>query len=93
MDRTEFQTAVRAEHYTEISTVIRPVGYELDEHQHSFDACGLITAGEITMEVDGESRRYKGGDIFRMPAGVVHLESAGPQGVTYLVGRRERTAS
>ena len=93
MNRTEFEANVRAEHYTEISTVIRPVGYELDEHQHSFDACALITAGEITLVVDGDSHTYKVGEIFRMPAGVVHLESAGPQGVTYLVGRRERTAS
>ena len=93
MDKTEFDAAVRAETSTEISTVIRPAGYKLDEHQHSFDACALITSGEITLVTDGQSRAYKVGDIFRMPAGKVHLESAGPNGVTYLVGRRERTAS
>ena len=78
----------KAERYDEITTVDRAVGYALGEHQHPFDACALITAGDITLVVDGTSRNYAAGDIFRLPAGVVHQENAGPDGVSYLVGRR-----
>lgn len=88
MDIKEFETGLKAEHYGEIVTVDRPAGYALGEHQHPFDACALITAGDITLVVDGTARKYAVGDIFRLPAGIVHLESAGPVGVSYRVGRR-----
>lgn len=93
MDRAAFEASLRAEHYGEITTVTRDVGYQLGAHQHPFDACALITAGEITLVVDGQSRTYRVGDIFRLPAGTEHLESAGPQGVSYLVGRRDRSTA
>jgi quercetin dioxygenase-like cupin family protein len=73
--------------------VTRAIGYALAEHAHDFDACALITEGEITLVVDGVSTRYGVGDIFRLPAGTPHLESAGPQGVRYLSGRRGGSGS
>ena len=88
MNPLEFETGLKAERYDEITTVDRAVGYALGEHQHPFDACALITAGDITLVVDGTARNYAAGDIFRLPAGVVHQENAGPDGVSYLVGRR-----
>ena len=89
----EFEVGLKADNYGEITTVERPVGYSLGEHQHPFDACALITAGAITLVVDGQSTTYCTGDIFRLPAGTPHLESAVQHGVTYLVGRREVAAS
>ena len=93
MDSHEFEAGLKAEHYDEITTVDRAVGYALGEHQHPFDACALITAGDITLVVDGIARKYAMGDVFRLPAGIVHLESAGPAGVSYLVGRRKVAAA
>jgi quercetin dioxygenase-like cupin family protein len=93
MNPHEFETGLKAEHYSEITTVDRAGGYALGEHQHPFDACALITAGDITLVVDGTARNYAVGDIFRLPAGIVHLESAGPAGVSYLVGRRRVAAA
>ena len=93
MDSHEFEAGLKAEHYDEITTVDRAVGYALGEHQHPFDACALITAGDITLVVDGTARKYAMGDVFRLPAGIVHLESAGPAGVSYLVGRRKVAAA
>ena len=89
MSPDEFQATLQADHYGEIVTIDRPVGYQLGEHQHPFDACALITAGEITLVVAGTSRTYAVGDIFRLSAGISHLERAGPDGVSYLVGRRQ----
>lgn len=92
MNKADFEAALRAEAYGEITTVSRPVGYQLGAHQHPFDACALITAGEITLVVSGEPHTYRVGEVFRLPAATEHLESAGPQGVSYLVGRRDRSA-
>jgi quercetin dioxygenase-like cupin family protein len=93
MNPREFEASLKAEHYGEITTVDRPAGYSLGEHQHPFDACALITAGDITLVVEGAARRYAVGDIFRLAAGIVHLESAGPAGVSYVVGRRTVAAA
>jgi quercetin dioxygenase-like cupin family protein len=91
MNTQEFEAGLRAEHYGEIVTVEKPVGYSMGEHQHPFDACALITAGAITITVAGVERSYAVGDIFRLKAGTPHLENAVPHGVTYLVGRRQVT--
>ena len=93
MNMNEFEAGLTADHYGEIATVERASGYALGEHQHPFDACALITAGDITLVVDGTARKYAVGDIFRLAAGIVHLESAGPAGVSYRVGRRLVTAA
>ena len=88
MNIHEFEAQLKADHFDEAVPVDRPVGYALGEHQHPFDACALITAGDITLVVDGVSSCYRTGDIFRLPAGTPHLEAAGPLGVSYLSGRR-----
>ena len=92
MNTQEFEAGLRSEHYGEIVTVDKPVGYSMGEHQHPFDACALIIAGAITITVAGVERSYAVGDIFRLKAGTPHLESAVPHGVTYLVGRRQIAA-
>jgi quercetin dioxygenase-like cupin family protein len=91
MNTQEFEADLRAEQYGEIVSVEKPVGYSMGEHQHPFDACALITAGSISITVQGVERAYGVGDIFRLAAGTPHLESAVAQGVTYLVGRRQQS--
>lgn len=92
MNILEFEATLKADHFGDIATVERAVGYQLGEHQHPFDACALITAGEITLVVAGMPTTYKAGEIFRLAAGTPHHESAGPDGVVYRVGRREVAA-
>lgn len=93
MNQQEFESQLKAEGFTTIAAVERPVGYALDEHDHTFDACALITRGDFTLTVDGVATTYAVGQIFRLPAGTPHLESAGPAGASYISGRRERSAS
>lgn len=93
MSPQEFEAQLKADNFGEIVKVERPAGYAWSEHQHTFDACALITSGEFTLLVNGVSTTYAVGDIFRLPAGTPHHESAGPAGVTYLAGRREAAAS
>ncbi len=88
MNPHEFEASLKADNYDEITQVSKVVGYQMGEHQHPFDACALITAGQIAIAVDGVSNDYKAGDVFHLAAGVVHTEDASQFGVTYLVGRR-----
>lgn len=93
MNMTEFEALLQGQSYGEIASVDKPIGYQMGLHQHAFDACALITAGEINISVDGVETRYGVGDIFRLPAGTPHLEHAVAHGVSYRVGRRQTTAS
>ena len=93
MTQSEFEAAVLAEGYDAPVHIERPVGYSLGIHQHPFDAWALITAGDITLVVNGAATRYAAGECFRLPAGTDHEEGAGPDGVAYISARRERTAA
>ncbi len=88
MTLNEFEIHLAAEAYGLAVNVDRPAGYTMGTHKHAFDACALITAGEITLTVEAVSTRYGVGDIFRLAAGTPHSESAGAAGVRYRAGRR-----
>ena len=88
----EFEASLKAEGFGEIATVDRPAGYGLGEHQHPFDACALVTAGDITLVLNGVATQYLAGQIFRLPAGTPHHETVGAEGVQYRVGRRHPAA-
>jgi quercetin dioxygenase-like cupin family protein len=89
----EFEASLQAQRYDEIVTVEKAPAYYLGEHKHAFDACALITSGQIDIAVDGVMHSYRVGDIFRVPANTVHTESAGPVGVVYRAGRRHLAAT
>ena len=88
MTHHDFHAELKANGFDEALVIDRPIGYAMGEHQHPFDACALITAGDITLEVDGVSTCYRAGEVFRLAAGTLHHEAAGPQGVSFLSGRR-----
>ena len=60
----------------------------LDDHTHDVEILGLVTAGDIKITVDGKARRYGVGDEFTMDLGQLHSELVGPEGVSFVVGRR-----
>ena len=88
MNTQAFHDELKANGFDEALVIDRPIGYAMGAHQHPFDACALITAGDITLVVDGVSTRYGAGDVFRLAAGTPHHEAAGLQGVSFLSGRR-----
>ena len=89
MNQATFEAALAAQGYAPAVLVQKPVGYEMGEHQHPFDAFALITEGEITIEVAGIKQSYAAGSTFQLPANTPHHESAIAHGVSYLAGRRE----
>jgi quercetin dioxygenase-like cupin family protein len=89
MDTSAFEAELRREGYQEILTRSAKPG-PTPVHTHPFDAYAIIVAGEMTVNWDGGSTHCKVGDTFRLDAGREHHEVYGPEGATYLVGRRTR---
>ncbi len=90
MTPQEFEASVLAEGYSPTVQLDRVADFSMGDHQHPFDACALVTAGEFFITVGDDVCSYKAGDIFQLPAGTVHQEKAGPLGASYVVGRRDR---
>ncbi len=93
MNVQDFEAQLKADNFDEITLVEKPVGYVMAEHQHPFEARALITKGDITLTVNGVATTYASGDIFRLPAQTPHHESAVPNGVTYLAGRKHQVSA
>jgi len=88
MQLEQFQALLDLEGFSEVTTVNRPALESMDDHRHPFEAKALITQGEITIQIDGAQRVYRVGDIFHIFKNEKHSESYGPDGVTYIVGRK-----
>ncbi|MBT5665018.1 MAG: cupin, partial [Rhodospirillaceae bacterium] len=53
-----------------------------------FTARGLILSGSFALGCHGGSTTYQQGDVFELKAGTPHTETAGPDGASFLVGRK-----
>lgn len=89
MDQAAFLTALAQDGYSEISTSTQAPLHENPVHSHPFSARGLIVSGEMTLHFEGKTQVCKAGDTFAMQAGCEHEEIFGPEGATYVVGRRQ----
>jgi len=49
---------------------IEPIG-EIPPHSHG-EQWGIVVEGEMELTIGGEAKRYKPGDSYHIPAGVVH---------------------
>ena len=58
------------------------------EHTHRTETAHIILSGEMTLTMAGETRTYRSGERFDVPAGTVHAAKMGPSGCRYLVGER-----
>ena len=88
MDATEFETGLKRDGYGEIETKTVPGKIATKPHSHDFSVRALVLAGDITLTYEGRSRTFRTGEIFEMTAGCMHHEEYGPDGSTYLVGRK-----
>jgi quercetin dioxygenase-like cupin family protein len=91
MDRTAFETELRAQGYGEVVDRRMEANALNPEHAHEFDARLLVLEGAMTIASEGKERVYRAGDTFEMSAGCRHSEQCGPEGARYLAGRRYST--
>ena len=93
MNKAGFEARLREQGYDNIGQREMAANTVNDTHTHDFDAQVLVLDGEITITRDGKAQTFRAGDSCEVPAGTVHAEQIGPQGVRYLAGRRERAAT
>jgi quercetin dioxygenase-like cupin family protein len=87
MDRIAFAAELKREGFEIVEREMAANAVN-PEHQHEFDARILILAGEMTITRDGAATTYRAGDTCAVPHGHRHAERAGPDGVSYIAGRR-----
>ena len=88
MDRTAFEDELQRDGYQVVVNTMQP-NVTNPEHAHDFDARLLVVAGEMTVAIGEQRTTYKIGDTFSMTHGCRHSEHAGPNGATYVAGRRK----
>ena len=87
MTQAEFETALRRDGYEVVSRSMAPNSTNAD-HAHDFDVRVMVVAGMMAVERDGGRTDYRPGESFEMPHGCRHAEHAGPEGASYIAGRR-----
>ncbi len=85
-DTSAFEASLSARGYSVVKRRIGP-SEGLGDHAHDYDVWGLVTDGVFSISVDGDTRHYAAGEEFRLEAGCVHTEEAGPDGAALVVGR------
>jgi quercetin dioxygenase-like cupin family protein len=91
-ERDAFETRLRAEGYDEILTKTLAADVVIPDHTHPYDVLALVLDGEATIDCGQGPRVYRPGDELALAADVVHSERYGPNGYTFLLGRRHRPA-
>jgi len=93
MDATAFEAELKDQGFETVERKEGAPGFSTQPHAHPFDVRGLILSGEFILTTDGTPRSYRIGDTFALEAGCMHAERFGPEGSTYIVGRKHRAAS
>ena len=86
-DTSAFEAKVTAEGYEVFRKTLGPEE-GLGDHAHDYDVWGLVTAGEFRISCGGSTRSYRAGEEFLLAAESEHSEAAGPEGCSFVVGRR-----
>ena len=87
MDRLSFEASLRQEGYKLVNSSLKP-NESSPDHTHDFDARLYVLGGEITITRDNKPETFRAGQCCEVPAGCMHTEQVGPEGVAYLSGRR-----
>ena len=92
MDQSQFDAALRSDGFRPVNSSLKP-NQVAPNHCHDFDARLLVLGGEITITRDNKPETFRTGDCCEVPAGCMHVEQVGPEGVAYIAGKAYRQAS
>lgn len=90
MNRADFEAEVQQEDYEVREGEIKPNEHR-PAHTHPFDARLFVLDGSLTLIFGKDSFVYWPGDSCSVPAGTLHEEHTGADGVRYLAARRQPT--
>lgn len=88
MDALTFEAELKRDGFADIETRTAQPNVVSPLHSHPCDIRALVMTGELTLHCEGTSRTYRAGDTVILAAGCEHKEQNGPDGYTYVVGRR-----
>jgi len=88
MDTSAFEAALKADGFAQVEKKSVAANVVNSAHTHPFDVRILVLEGEMTVTTEGVPHTCRSGDTFAMSAGCEHFESYGPDGSTYIVGRK-----
>lgn len=88
MEAAAFEAELKRDGFAEIETKSAPPGVLSPVHSHGCDIRALLTTGELTLHCHGATQTYRAGDVVALAAGSEHAEQNGPEGYTFIVGRR-----
>jgi quercetin dioxygenase-like cupin family protein len=91
LTREAFESDLRREGFEVVHGGQKP-GHAADPHAHDFDARIMVLSGEITLVRDGKAETFRAGDHCEVPAGCMHAEQVGSEGVAYIAGKAYRRA-
>lgn len=92
MNKSDFEAELRRDGYRIVNSSVKP-NLVAANHCHDFDAKAWVLNGEITITRDNTPVTFREGQCFEVPAGCMHAEHVGPEGVALLSGRRRNDAS
>ena len=87
MTRAEFEAELQREGYEIREGEFKP-DHHKGAHSHDFDARVLVLDGSVTLVFDKDRVSYGPGDSCSVPAGTMHEEHTGTDGMRYVSGRR-----
>ncbi len=88
MNDAEFKQYLSQQGYGDANSVTYDADFHNDMHSHEFSACLRVKAGAFTLVTGSDAVTYQPGEICELAAGTPHAERAGPDGVTFLVGKK-----
>jgi quercetin dioxygenase-like cupin family protein len=89
MDRLEFEAELRRDGFSVVNASLKP-NTRAANHCHDFDARFYVLGGEITITRDNAAETFRAGQCCEVPAGCMHVEQVGPEGVAFISGRRRQ---
>jgi quercetin dioxygenase-like cupin family protein len=87
MDRLAFEADLRRDGFSVVNASLKP-NTKAANHCHDFDARLYVLGGEITITRDNTPETFRAGQCCEVPAGCMHTEDVGPEGVAFVSGRR-----
>ena len=83
-----FEEDLRAEGFSHTYVWQDGPGAYYPEHTHPTVTAHIVLDGEVTVTSEGETRTYKAGERFDVPAETIHSAKMGPKGCRYLIGEK-----
>lgn len=87
MSRSDFEAALGRDGYDRSEGTIEPNTHR-ELHTHDVDITLYVESGTLTLQYEADRQSFGPGQTCSLPAGTLHAEHTGPDGVSYVAGRR-----